>query len=409
MIDVKRYSQAISKCVLVAFVFTLLSGCADYREINELSFVLGIALDKGENSPYKATLQVVNPSNVSTATSSSGGPSIINFEGEGKTPGEAIWHSFKKTSRYVSFPHLEVLVISEELAKEGILNILEVFERDFQLRLSTTVLLSHNTSAASILKVLTPLNKITSEALVTNVENIQKVVGTNSRLTISKVIQYTKNAEEDITISTVTLKRKSKKMSEVANIERTDPIKPEIDGTAFFKEDRWVGWKGGQSTRALVIAYNEGEVMYITAPFNEDEFITLRLLDMKSKRYAKIKNGKAQLTMDVKGNATISEIIGPYELANNEDLKPLEKVIEKKLEEEIQQMFKFSQKLGVDSFGYGEQLAIQHPAQWSKFKDSWRSIYKNAETNVRVDISIKTEGARKNSIKFYERGSGHDN
>ncbi|MEW8986820.1 MAG: Ger(x)C family spore germination protein, partial [Bacillus sp. (in: firmicutes)] len=49
---------------LLGCVF-MLAGCWDRIELNDVSIVTGLAVDKGENSKYRLTLEVVNASQFS--------------------------------------------------------------------------------------------------------------------------------------------------------------------------------------------------------------------------------------------------------------------------------------------------------------------------------------------------------
>ncbi|TVX78536.1 Ger(x)C family spore germination protein [Peribacillus simplex] len=392
------------KVLAIISLCSFIAACSDYKEVNQISFAIGVALDKEKDGTYKATLQVVNPSNVTSASSTGGqGPAILNYQGQGRTIGEAMWKSFEKLPRPASFPHLEIVVISEEIAKEGLLNALELFDREPDVRLSTAVTVSHNASARSILNALTPLNKIPSNSLISNLENIKKVAGTGQSLTISQIIQYIKDDGQEVAISTVALPKKQKSTGDLSNLEKASPTSPEIDGTAFFKEDKWVTWSKNHEIRPVLIAYNEMKSSYITASFEKQKFVTARLLTVKSKKYTTVKDGIPYLKMDVKGIAEIEEIKGLYTLENDKDLQPIEKCVEEEIKKEIKKMIALTQKYQTDTLGFGKQLSFQHPSQWKNYRKSWSSLYQKAQTEVHVDISIKTAGSRTHSNQF-QRG-----
>ncbi|MBO0999543.1 hypothetical protein IOC57_17565 [Bacillus sp. SD075] len=359
-----RFSKGF-KVLAIISLCSFLTACGDYKEVNQISFATGVALDKENDGTYKATLQVVNPSNVSSASRSGGqGPAILNYQGQGRTVGEAMWKSFEKLPRPASFPHLEIVVISEEIAKEGLLNALELFDREPGVRLSTAVTVSHNASASSILNALTPLNKIPSNSLISNLENVKKVAGTGQALTLSQIIQYIKDDGQEVAISTVAFPNKKKSTGDLSNLEKASPTSPEVDGTAFFKEDKWVTWSKKHEIRPVLIAYNE---------------------------------------MNVKGIAEIEEIKGSYTIENDNDLQPIEKSVEKEMKKEIKKMIALTQKYQTDTLGFGRKLSVQHPSQWEYYRKSWSSLYQRAHTEVHVDISIKTAGSRTHSNQF-QRG-----
>ncbi|HEX3012265.1 MAG TPA: Ger(x)C family spore germination protein, partial [Syntrophomonadaceae bacterium] len=60
--------------LLILFLLPNLSGCWDAEEINELGFVLSVAIDKAEDG-YKVTAQIAKPETYSKTPSGSGGGS----------------------------------------------------------------------------------------------------------------------------------------------------------------------------------------------------------------------------------------------------------------------------------------------------------------------------------------------
>jgi spore germination protein KC len=391
--------------VLVVFLLcSCLTACSDYREVNQISFITGVAFDKEKDGAYQATLQVINPANMATTNSSSGqGPAVLNYKGEGKTIGEAMWKSFEKLPRPASFPHLEVIVISEKIAKEGLLNVLDLFDREPNVRLSTIVAFSHHTSAHSILNTLTPLNKVPSNSLISTLENAKDAIGTGHTLNLSQIIQYIKDDGQEVAVSTIGFPQRKKGTTDVSSLEKSSPISPQIDGVALFKGDKWTAWIEKQEMHAVLIAYNKMKASYLTVPFQKHKFVTVRLLQVESKKYTHMKDGVPYLKMKVKGIADIEEIKGSYTIETNHDLHPIEKRVEKELKKEINKMITFSQKYQTDTLGFGRQLSIQHPTQWQHYRTSWNSLYERAHKDIDVDISIKTAGARTHSSKF-QRG-----
>lgn len=54
----------MKKAILLVLYFTFVSaitGCWDQHELNEISLVTGMAIDKGKNSKYQLTVEVLNP------------------------------------------------------------------------------------------------------------------------------------------------------------------------------------------------------------------------------------------------------------------------------------------------------------------------------------------------------------
>lgn len=79
--------------IAILFIFismaSLLSGCWNRRELNELGIVLGLGIDKADDE-YLVTLQVVNPGEVASKTGSGQRTPIVVFQEKGENLFEAI-------------------------------------------------------------------------------------------------------------------------------------------------------------------------------------------------------------------------------------------------------------------------------------------------------------------------------
>lgn len=129
---------------LFVFILGLLlitTGCWNAREIDELAFVLGIALDKTGNGGVKITVQMAKPSTFSKSPTGGGkeGKPFWVASSEGKTFFEAIRNMATFTSRRIFWSHNKIIIISEKLARSDISEILDFFCRNPELRLRTCV------------------------------------------------------------------------------------------------------------------------------------------------------------------------------------------------------------------------------------------------------------------------------
>lgn len=144
--------------LLPILLLTLLTGCWNSRELNSLAIAVALGIDKvGDH--YMVSAQVVVPSNIA---SSKGGDdvAVTMYKSEGKTVFEALRRMTTVAPRKIYLPHLRVLVLGEELAKEGIAKPLEFLSRDHEPRTDFFIVVAKHLTAENVLKVMTPLEKI---------------------------------------------------------------------------------------------------------------------------------------------------------------------------------------------------------------------------------------------------------
>jgi len=113
-------------CLLILFS---LSGCFDYKEINDTAMVAGIGIDRGESAVYRVSVEVINP-----ASGESGSPSSKIFFEEGESVADCLKRLVNVTAKELRFSHCKLILFSEEVAKDGISSIVDSFLRDPEYR-----------------------------------------------------------------------------------------------------------------------------------------------------------------------------------------------------------------------------------------------------------------------------------
>ncbi|MFD1905513.1 hypothetical protein ACFSQ7_18020 [Paenibacillus rhizoplanae] len=159
--------KGLLRLIAIAVLVLPLGGCWNSRELNELAIVSGIGMDLvPETDEYRVTFQLVNPSSTSTSNSpGSGKPAIVVVSATDKTMFGALRRASKHVTRQL-FAHTQLIVLGEPLARDGINDIFDIFERSHELRLNSEVLVARGSDAASVLKLLTPVESLPALGLV---------------------------------------------------------------------------------------------------------------------------------------------------------------------------------------------------------------------------------------------------
>jgi len=110
----------------------LLTGCWGSSEIDTLAINVAIGLDKAGDK-CKVSSQIINPRAIAVGENANESP-VILFEKEGVDIDEAMLKMTSKSSRKLFNLHLRMLVISEEVARRGIKNVVEYFLRNNEYR-----------------------------------------------------------------------------------------------------------------------------------------------------------------------------------------------------------------------------------------------------------------------------------
>ena len=172
MIAIKRWISSL----LIVVLCLPLSGCWDYRGLNKISIVSGVAIDRQEDTKsYHLTIETID---FSAAGKESSGKSQL-VETEGVTIYDAVRNAKKRLAKKLYFGDIKVIVISSQIAREeGINSVLDWFLRDIELRETTNPIISQEKTAKEILAANGVDDKIISE-------EIEKMIDSDKKTTAS--------------------------------------------------------------------------------------------------------------------------------------------------------------------------------------------------------------------------------
>lgn len=125
--------------LFAALCFTLmLSGCFG-NEVNDVAHVVALGFDKSDTeNNYKVTVQFANPTQISGGSSEEGGksgPDIVeNVVVEAPNMYAAINNANHIVSKQFSLFHTKLFVISEEIALNGVEDLLDTLSRSEEIR-----------------------------------------------------------------------------------------------------------------------------------------------------------------------------------------------------------------------------------------------------------------------------------
>ena len=138
------------KKTLILIICLFICGCNDYVELNKLSLVTAASIDKSEGK-YEISLLIANSPKVDTSAKEGEAKTTV-YKGKGKTISEAIKIIEKKTPKQLYFNHINVIIISEEIGKEGFLKIADWWMRNPQTRNRFYLMQVNNDKASDVLK-----------------------------------------------------------------------------------------------------------------------------------------------------------------------------------------------------------------------------------------------------------------
>ena len=391
--------------IILSLLSILLSGCWDRVELNRLAIVLGSAIDKapGVEEKFMVTAELVNPPQVVTPLVGGGGgddPDSWILTSTGWTVFDAVRNFIMQSQNKLFWSHSEVLIIGEDLAREGIAPILDFYLRDHELRRTTWFIIAKETTAKEILGVQHKFGGVTS----TVIDNlVQSAIVTSNAVQV-RITDFTAMlacSQCDPVAGRVEFVAAGEPEGKLEGSETRD-MKNNVTegeflrytGAAVFKGDKLVGWLDRKETRG----YNwvKGEVqsgiIVVESPEEDGKKVSLEIIKATSNVSVEFKEEMPEFKIEVDVAGNLGETMGKVDLTAKSLLTSLESRMAEVVRNEIEASLQKLQELKADSMGLGLQAYRQQYKDWVKIKDRWEDIYPQLSPEIVVTVSLNRSG-----------------
>ncbi|HHY83084.1 MAG TPA: Ger(x)C family spore germination protein [Clostridiales bacterium] len=283
-----------------------------------------------------------------------------------------------RNSLELYYEHLQVIILSEEVARDGIEDIMDFFGRDPEMRRRVKVFVCPD-QAKSILDVQPRIEDYSSIYLAKLLMNADKTSRMVHRSDLGEIINRM-HAGYDFLLAAVYATK--------------DEIK--TSGAAVFKNRRMVGWINGIEVESIkfMVGTFLGGVIPIRAPDDEDGIITIEVTKAKSSITPIISDDMLKFRIEVNIEANYAEDINMHTHAeiDSKFLERLEDDFSRHIEENCMKTAKRLQEYGADVMMLKRILETKKPEYWEEISNSWEEIYPNARIEVVADVDIMLQG-----------------
>lgn len=369
--------------ILISSMFA--TGCWNYREIDKLAIVAGVAVDKGTNGQYKVTAEIVQIRGGKEAKTES---KTITMEG--KTMFDAVRNGISVSGKRLYWSHTKVIILSKEIASEGVIKVIDWYNRDSETRADVYILISKGDSAEEIFSGQAVTEEIKSFVLGEMIKNQVSL----SKTPIIDILRFDNDLEAEglsAIAPAVALKQIDGKMV------------PYIMGTAIFKSDKLVGFLNGEETKDLIFIKNEvkgGLLIEGTQGNDVTTPVSLEIFKSKTKVTPVVDGKDIKINLNIDTTVAIDEIDGTENYIDDEGRMKLEQNAEKTLKERIESLIKKMQsEYDVDIFGFGAKLREDKTKEWNRVSSDWEEKFKNIEVNVLTKVHIRNSAILSNPLE----------
>lgn len=379
---------------MVILLSILLSGgCWNKQEINQIGFAVGLGIDKSQDQ-YQVTTQMALPGML--ADGGGEGPPVWVVSGQGRTIFEAVRDINTRSARKPFWGHLNVIVISEEVAKEGLTEIIDFFSRGRELRRLNQIVIAKG-KAREILEAEPKLESI-------NAVFIKNLIGNRNgqslapETTLNDLMSSMTTAGRDPIIPKIEAKAKEKhaeqeedkKGNEPSGGETKEEDKPkeilELRGAGIFKNNKLVDWLNEKETRGYlwIVGQVGSGIIVIDSPRENAKLISLEIQTAKSQ--IKVSGHEPVIRIEVETELKLVEQQGIVSVERPEIMQEVTDRANEVIGKEIKAALQKAQENNSDIFGIGEKVHSLLPQVWDRV--TWSEIFPNIPIDVKVNAKV---------------------
>ncbi|KZB92464.1 spore gernimation protein [Bacillus sp. VT 712] len=353
-----RLHKKICKILILLFMTFWLSGCAPVTEnnlIEEISPVTFLSISKGDKGKLKVST-IMPPLSKENKFVMSQEVSLLK---------EGVQKYNLNFNQEIKFGQMRMLVVSDELAKEGIMSIINVLLTDPDI-------------SPRIYLVIVKGNF--DEYLESQLDKDENFDYSFYRM----LKHYEEKNQGELTVVNL------HQFKHLLYTPYSDPFLPvfkieedgvNYEGTALFKDDKLVETISSLDDRIFQLI-NNGHYL-VVLPIQKFEIV---LGHVRSKVIVDIDSSYSTMTYTVNIDTRIEEYRGEKQLFDPQQLENMKKDIETHLEKQTHELVKKMQELKVDPL----QLGIQTKRPFSKPMEEkkWIEMFEKMDIKIKYNINI---------------------
>ena len=369
----------------------LLSGCYNYRELNELGITTAVSIDYKDNNFY-VIAEVINPIKQQDASSSNNSP-FVNYNSSSSSLQDAFRKVVLESPRQLYAAQLEIIVLSEEVVNNHLEEVLEYFARDPESRTEIKIIVAKTEDSTKAITLQTLLTSLSSSNIINSLDLQSKVLGISYPVTLNELLNMYIDPYLEVVLPSMTLYGNYEIGDEKENITTSSPKAiVKIDGSTITKDNKILGYLDLEESKILNLINGKLKETIIKMNYY-DGYIIFEPNRIKVSRELDIKNNIIKI--DISGYSKTKEIQSNINLKDPKEVEKLNKALNMELEKKITDTFNsIREKYDTDVFGFQE---LYYRTNYKYFKENCTNWYEDIYPKIKLEV--------KANVRLYEKGS----
>lgn len=369
----------------------LLSGCYNYRELNELGITTAVSIDYKDNNFY-VIAEVINPIKQQDASSSNNSP-FVNYNSSSSSLQDAFRKVVLESPRQLYAAQLEIIVLSEEVVNNHLEEVLEYFARDPESRTEIKIIVAKTEDSTKAITLQTLLTSLSSSNIIKSLDLQSKVLGMAYPVTLNELLNMYIDPYLEVVLPSMTLYGNYEIGDEKENITTSSPKAiVKIDGSTITKDNKILGYLDLEESKILNLINGKLKETIIKMNYY-DGYIIFEPNRIKVSRELDIKNNIIKI--NISGYSKTKEIQSNINAKDPKEVEKLNKALNMELEKKITDTFNsIREKYSTDVFGFQE---LYYRTDYKYFKENCTNWYEDIYPKIKLEV--------KANVRLYEKGS----
>ena len=369
----------------------LLSGCYNYRELNELGITTAVSIDYKDNNFY-VIAEVINPIKQQDASSSNNSP-FVNYNSSSSSLQDAFRKVVLESPRQLYAAQLEIIVLSEEVVNNHLEEVLEYFARDPESRTEIKIIVAKTEDSTKAITLQTLLTSLSSSNIINSLDLQSKVLGMSYPVTLNELLNMYIDPYLEVVLPSMTLYGNYEIGDEKENITTSSPKAiVKIDGSTITKDNKILGYLDLEESKILNLINGKLKETIIKMNYY-DSYIIFEPNRIKVSRELDIKNNIIKI--NISGYSKTKEIQSNINVKDPKEVEKLNKALNMELEKKITDTFNsIREKYGTDVFGFQE---LYYRTNYKYFKENCTNWYEDIYPKIKLEV--------KANVRLYEKGN----
>ena len=369
----------------------LLSGCYNYRELNELGITTAVSIDYKDNNFY-VIAEVINPIKQQDASSSNNSP-FVNYNSSSSSLQDAFRKVVLESPRQLYAAQLEIIVLSEEVVNNHLEEVLEYFARDPESRTEIKIIVAKTEDSTKAITLQTLLTSLSSSNIINSLDLQSKVLGMSYPVTLNELLNMYIDPYLEVVLPSMTLYGNYEIGDEKENITTSSPKAiVKIDGSTITKDNKILGYLDLEESKILNLINGKLKETIIKMNYY-DGYIIFEPNRIKVSRELDIKNNIIKI--NISGYSKTKEIQSNINAKDPKEIEKLNKALNMELEKKITDTFNsIREKYSTDVFGFQE---LYYRTNYKYFKENCTNWYEDIYPKIKLEV--------KANVRLYEKGS----